>query len=235
MRLKTPITAENLRNHFTYGLWKYVLLAVFAVFGWNLLYSVTAYHSPQEKRIDVYVQTSTTSSAIIDAFLEPIWKATVPDMETVSSVVLMDASQDSSLEMQLFTYFAAGEGDIYILNEDTYKQYAAQGIFIPLDELIKNGTINVDGVDLSKGYIAYVDEYDENGMPVSSSLKLFGIPLESYYGFMNEIRLDNRRKYAVITVNNKNDENVIPFFNALLQAGRGEMPEWLSAPAAETP
>ena len=38
----------------------------------------------------------------------------------------------------------------------------------------------------------------------------------------------NRGMYAVIIVNNQNDENVIPFFNALLQAGRGEKEAWIT-------
>ena len=36
---------------------------------------------------------------------------------------------------------------------------------------------------------------------------------------VNGMQLDNRGMYAAIMVNNGNDANVIPFFNALLQAG----------------
>jgi hypothetical protein len=57
---------------------------------------------------------------------------------------------------------------------------------------------------------------------------LYGIPLDSFYGFMNGMQVDNRGLYAVIIVNNQNDENVIPFFNALLQAGRGEKEAWIT-------
>ena len=49
--MKTPLTKERLQNHITYSSWKYILLAVVAIFGWNLVYSVTAYQPPEEKKI----------------------------------------------------------------------------------------------------------------------------------------------------------------------------------------
>lgn len=226
MRLKTPVTKDNLKTHFTYGLWKYILLAVLAIGGWSIIYTVTAYRSPQDKRIDLYVQTATTSSEIIDHFIEPIWKETVPEMETVSSVVMIPTG-DYSADMQLFTYIAVGEGDIYFLTEESFKNFASQGAFLPLEEMVESGVIAVADVDLTKGYVA-MQQYDENDVPISSVRHLYGIPLESFYGFMNEIQLDNRSLYAAVMVRNQNDENVIPFFNALLQAGRGEKAEWLA-------
>jgi len=45
--MKTPITKAKLQNHFTYSLWKYALLAVVAIFGWNIVYSMTAYQPPE--------------------------------------------------------------------------------------------------------------------------------------------------------------------------------------------
>ena len=35
--MKTPLTKERLQNHITYSSWKYILLAVVAIFGWNLV------------------------------------------------------------------------------------------------------------------------------------------------------------------------------------------------------
>ena len=97
-----------------------------------------------------------------------------------------------------------------------------------LEGLVESGEIDACGADLSKGYVACVEEYDEQDRPVKTSRHLYGIPLDSFYGFMGGMQLDNRGMYAVITVNNQNDENVIPFFNALFQAGRGEKAEWIT-------
>ncbi len=227
MRLKTPVNKSTVQNHLTYSFWKYLVMGVCVVMGWSLIYTTTAYRSPQNKRIDLYVQSSTTSSELIDQFIEPVWKATVPDMESVSSVVLMPLD-DYTTTMQLMAYMAAGDGDIYFCTEQTFKSYAAQGSFLELEELVADGSIQVDDVDLSKGYVAYVEQYDDSGKPISTTQHLYGIPLDNFYGFMSRMSLDNRNMYAVITVNNMNDENVIPFFNALLDAGRGEKEAWMT-------
>ncbi|MBR3107339.1 MAG: hypothetical protein IKH30_09175 [Clostridia bacterium] len=227
MRIKTPVNQETLKHHISYNTWKYVVMAVCVVMGWSLIYTTTAYRSPQDKRIDVYIQSNIGSQQMIDAFLEPVWKQTVPEMETVSSVVLTDVD-DYTTTMQLMAYMAAGEADIYFLSEQYFKSYASQGGFLPLEDLVADGTISVDDVDLSKGYVAFVEEYDNDGLPVKTSQHLFGIPLESFYGFMNGMQIDNRGMYAVITINNQNDANVIPFFNALLEAGRGEQEDWMT-------
>ena len=227
MRLKTPVNKSTVQNHLTYSFWKYLVMGVCVVMGWSLIYTTTAYRSPQNKRIDLYVQSSTTSSELINAFIDPVWKSTVPDMESVSSVVLMPLD-DYTTNMQLMAYMAAGDGDIYFCTEQTFKSYAAQGSFLELEELVADGSIQVDDVDLSKGYVAYVEQYDDSGKPISTTQHLYGIPLDNFYGFMSRMSLDNRNMYAVITVNNMNDENVIPFFNALLDAGRGEKEAWMT-------
>ena len=177
MHIKTPITRERIKNHLTYSSWKYVVLAVLAIMGWSLIYTTTAYRSPQDKRIDLYVQTATATNETMDAFIEPIWKEVVPEMETVSSVVL-NTIDDYTTYMQLTAYMAAGEGDIYFLTDQYFKSMASSGALLELDGLVADGTIDVGDIDLSKGYVAVVDAYDDNNVAISSSRHLYGIPLE---------------------------------------------------------
>lgn len=221
MRIQTPLTREDIKNHLTYSTWKYALVLVFAIFGWMLIYDMTAYRSPQDKRIDLYVQTATTTSEIMDAFIKPVWESAAPDMETVQSVALL-SSDDAATQMQITTFAYTGEGDIYFVTEQYFKSLSGAGAFLPLEDLVENGEIDVEGVDLKKGYVTVVAESDAKGTPVSTVSHLFGIPLDSYDGFMKGMLLDNRGMYACILYANQNDEHVIPFFNALLQAGRGE-------------
>ena len=227
MRIKTPINRETLKHHINYGLWKYALMAVCVIMGWSLIYTTTAYRSPQDKRVDVYIQSNTASVELVNAFLEPIWKETVPEMETVNGVVLTTID-DYTTSMQLMTYMAAGEGDIYFLTEQYFKSYASQGGLLELDGLVESGLLDAGEADLSKGYVTMVEEYDEQDRPISTARHLYGIPLDTFYGFMGGMQLDNRGMYAVVVVNNQNDENVIPFFCALLQAGQGEKEEWIT-------
>ncbi|MBR1585031.1 MAG: hypothetical protein IJ662_05775 [Clostridia bacterium] len=227
MRIKTPLTKENVKNHFTYSSWKYLIVIVVGIMGWSLIYTTTAYRSPQDKRIDLYIQSATTSNEMIDAFLKPIWEETVPDMEVVQGLSLVSAD-DYTTTMQLTTYVFAGEGDIYFVTDQYFKSLASSGAFLPLEDMVADGTLQLEGIDLQKGYLTVVEEYDDQDQPLSTSQHLYGIPLDSFYGFMNGMMLDNRGMYAAILVNNQNDDHVIPFFNALLQAGRGEKENWIT-------
>lgn len=216
MRLKTPINGEELKTHFTYNSWKYVLLVVAAVIIWSMWGDKKPSYA-EDKKIEVYVMTSTTDSEIINQFLEPLWQEYVPEMESVVSytVPILD---EYSMTQYFFTRFYAGEGDIYFLTEDYFKEYAAQGCFLPLEELVANGTIQTGGADLQNGYIKDVI-YNSDQEPVSTESHLYGIPLDSFDGYQSKIGLYNKKMFASIVVFNKNDENVIPFFNVLLQAG----------------
>ncbi|MBQ6256482.1 MAG: hypothetical protein IJJ60_07840, partial [Clostridia bacterium] len=141
MRIKTPVNRETLKHHLNYGLWKYALMAACVILGWSLIYTTTAYRSPQEKRIDVYMMSNTASSELIDKFLEPVWKETVPEMEIVSGVV-MSVLDDYTTTMQLMTYMAAGEVDIFFINEQYFKTYASQGYFVELEGMVESGQID---------------------------------------------------------------------------------------------
>ncbi|MBR3020391.1 MAG: hypothetical protein IKH57_25565 [Clostridia bacterium] len=218
MRIKTPINKETVSGHMHYSLWKYALIIAAAWMGWSLLFTVTAYRSPQNKRIDLYVQSFTATSESINAFIEPIWKETVPEMETVEGVVLMPLD-DYTTSQQLMTYTMAGDMDVVFLNNQYFKNLAEQNTLIPLDDLVADGTLDVGDVDLTNGYVTVVAEYDEQDRPVKTARRLYGIPLDAFDGFVNGMQLDNRGMYATIMVNNGNDANVVPFFNALLQAG----------------
>ena len=228
MTIRTPIDKDHIRSHMTYHGWKFVALLVLGIAGWALLFQMTAYRSPQDKRIDVYFSSSSASTEMCDAFLKPLWDEVTPDMETVSSVALMP-SADYTAAMQMQVYLATGEGDIYFLRMDDFKTYAATEAMLPLDEYLESGLINAEGIDLTAGRVKVVDEYSDEGVPVYSGVEhIYGIPTDVLFGFMDGFMLDNRGMVMCISAANQNEENVIPFFNALLQAGRGDKPEWLT-------
>ncbi len=231
MTLSTPLTGERVKTHFTYSSWKYVVMCLGAIFAWSLIYTQTAYRSPQNKRIDVYIKSGTASTEVADAFMEPIWKDTVPEMETVSSVIMLPGDDYTNV-MQLSVYVMAGDVDIFFLPASDFKSYAAQGAFLPLEDLVADGTLNVEGIDTTAGNVAYVDDYDDDGNPLGTEMHLYGIPTDTLFGFMEKMMIDNRGMVMCVTVANNNDENVVPFFNALLQAGRGETPDWLAQSSA---
>ena len=226
MRMKTPVNKKTIQQHLADSGWKYLLMAVLVVLGWTLIYDMTQYRSPEDKRVDVYVLSSTASQEALDAFLKPIWEEVTPDVETVNGFII-PITDESDITLKLGTYTAAWEGDIYVLTAQYYKMLAAQGAFLDLEALIADGQINADEIDLSSAYVAMIEEYDQEGRPITAEQHLYGIPLDTLYGYMETLQLDNRGMYAAILIRNQNDEKVIPFFNAFIQGGRGEKPEWL--------
>ena len=229
MKLKTRLDKQTIKNHLHYSLWKYILLIVVSVFAWDLIYAYTAYRSPQEKRIDIYVQSASAEQEKTEAFFEVIRQKAVPDMELVSTVLLMGTAQtDIYAAQQLTTYIMANEGDIYFLTGSDFKRFAGQGVFLELEELVQNGRLEVRDMDLSSGYVAIqsFDDKTEAMVPVSQQ-HLYGIPASGLYGLMTELGIDNRDLYLCVTIFNQNDENVLEFLNALIQTARAPMPESL--------
>ena len=217
MRLKTPVNKEEFKTHITYNAWKYILLVIGAFAVWSFVADMKP-SIPEDKKIEVYVMSATTDSEIIDPFLEPLWQKTVPEMESVYSIMI-PAMDEYTMAQYFVTRMYAKEGDIYILTEEYFKEYAKQGFFLPLEELTENGTIDAEGVDLQNGYVTRVI-YNSDNEVVATESHLYGIPLESFDAYQTKISLYNINLYAGIMVLNQNDDNVIPFFNALLQEGR---------------
>ena len=116
MKLKTPLDRKTIRDHLHYALWKYALLVVIAIFAWDLIFAYTAYRPPQDKRIDIYIQSATTTQEQTEIFFGKIRLAAVPNMELVNTVLLMgNAQTDMFAAQQLTTYIMANEGDLYFL------------------------------------------------------------------------------------------------------------------------
>lgn len=219
MKIKTPLSKESIRTHLTYSSWKYLVVILASVFGWNLLYTMTAYRSPEHLRVDVYIQSATAVDETVDAFLKPVWDECVPDMETVDAVLLTTTSaEDAYANMQLSVYIMAGEGDIYILNTEDFKKFAAQDAFIDLTPYVENGMLNIDGIDTAAGYVATVDE---NGTPTGEK-QFFGLPAYELDGLKTKAGIYNNDLVIGVTSFSNNEENVIKFLNGLIEASRAE-------------
>lgn len=226
MRISTPVNKKTLKHHLDYHGWKYLLLIIAAWAAWSLIYTVTRPQADPDKRIDIFIQSETAMEEGIRGFVEPIWHEVVPDMEEVNTSTIL-LTDEYNASMQMVVHVATADGDIYLLDEEYFHRFAREGTFVPLEGLIEEGKIDATGIELEKGYQEYVLEYDENDVPTKTERHLYGIPMESLYGFMTDMMVDNRNMYAVIAVNNGNDENVQLFFDAMIQKARREKPDWL--------
>ena len=218
MAVKTPIDKAKLRHHIQYNGWKYALLVIISIFLVDLVYTMTAYRPPEDKRIDVYIQSAGADQDAVDSIFEKMRVDLLPDMELIRSYLLVaGGSDDVAAIQQLSTYIAAGEGDIYLLRSEDFKRYASQGAFVDLSDAVEQGVLHTGDIDLSGGYVA-IQEYDDktDAMIAVSQRRLYGIPLSQLPGLMDEFLINNDGLYMSMTVYNGNDENVIRFMDELI-------------------
>lgn len=201
--MKTPVTKQTLRTHFTYSWWKYTLLIVLAVFGIDLLYTVTAYRSPEEKKVQFYIMGYSNQEAL-DAYMASVWQEYLPDMEVVDSHTF--TNDGTYAAMQLSTYMAAGEGDIYLLPREQFIGSAASGAFVALEndpELL--AIFDEAGISLQNGW-----RRDSS----TGETHLFGIPQSKLPGLTDKYAYAEDG-YLSVLVTNRNDENVMKFLRIL--------------------
>ena len=85
MRIDMPITGRRIQNHFHYSFWKYILLAVIAVFGWNLIYTTTRYRPPESAKVEFFAEGTMSENKALDALVDRIHREAMPEMEEVTA------------------------------------------------------------------------------------------------------------------------------------------------------
>lgn len=68
MTVKGRLDKGKIRNHLAYDFWKYLLLAVCVWFGVDILFTSTAYRSPQDKRVDIQIMSATVTDDLMASF-----------------------------------------------------------------------------------------------------------------------------------------------------------------------
>ncbi len=206
--MKTPLTRERIKHHLAYNTWKYLVLALACVFGWNLIYTTTAYRPPAEKIVDVYICSSYGDQEALDAYLENIRLTEMQDMEQMQSIFLSATGDDYYGAMQLATYVMAGEGDIYLLGKEDFVNYASQGALIDLEPYINEGALDTKDLDLSGGWRNNTELGEKH---------LYGIPAKDFTG-MEQFGLGSLEDmYWCILVTGGNDANAVKLMNILVR------------------
>ena len=207
--MKTPLTKERLRTHFSYSLWKYALLAVLAIFGWNILYSVTQPQVPEEKKIIVGVYAPYAAEENLNAYMENVRSELMPDMEEMLASIMM--ADDMYGDMILSTRIVARECDIYVLPRTQFQSYAAQGAFMPLEEVLPDliADLETAGISLSRG--------NRVNNELGGEKHQYAIPCADLPGIMPLLQCDTRDMYLAIFADTGNDENVVKFFDQFVR------------------
>lgn len=211
MKLTFPVTKERIRNHFAYAWWQYVLLISLAIFGWNLLYTTTRYRSPNDQRLEwFYGGYQLDGEKNIDTLMDELHQSLFPDVEEVAFRALtLDETYGS---MQLTVWVSAGEGDLYMLDSEYFNSIAQSEGFLELAPYIEDGTLNVDGMDLSAGCIIN----QETGKKV-----LYGIPATELPG-LKDYGLICDDFCLGVCVTGENEEEALTLLQWMLTNLRGD-------------
>lgn len=215
--MKTPINRKVLKQHLLYNSWKYILLAIVACFGWNLIFTMTAYRSPDNKIVNVSVYGAVDVEGL-QQYMDGL-KPEFPDMEKLEAVaVTSDATYGT---MVLMARLAANEVDIVVLPRANFQSYAAEGYFVPLeqDEQVM-AQVNAAGFNLERT----VYRNSETG-----EKHTYGIPLSLLPGLSERVMIPSGEHVVSVMVNNGNEENVMKMLCCIIRdlqvPSSAEMPQ----------
>lgn len=216
----TKITREKVANHMSYGKWVYVLIIVLAWFGVDLLYTVTEYHPPAERRVDIYLMGNYVN-------IEPLKELEARALEhgqafdeTLEEVNFFDLAlageDDPYTPQKLMVLLAANEGNIYFLNRDYTEQFVKQDVALPLDEYIASGVI--DPGDRNLGKVTYEEPAPSDDKPSSGIQHVYALQTDPMTEMMNAdaLSFDVRDKYMVVTSYTKNVDTTMHVLRFLM-------------------
>lgn len=213
MNIEMPITKRRIQNHFHYAWWIYVLLAIVAILGWNLVHTVTRYQSPPHLKVEwFYGGYMMDNGEGLDALMQRAHEEVLPDMEEVSNMYLV--MDDAYGDMQLTTWSFAGEGDLYTLSKDKFTMMIGNGAMMNLKPYVDSGVLNLDGIDLTGCYATEPDTGEE---------WLCGVPMSAMPG-LAAYNLYGDDLYMSVLINGGNDDNTVKLLNWMLETFREEVP-----------
>ena len=149
------LTKKRLKNHFAYNWWKYALSEAVSAMLVSIVFAVTAYRPPAEKKVELYVLNDYIDAETFQRDFWPELQARKPEQEelTVLNIDLTDSSNIYA-PMQFSTYVAAQQGDLFLISRDEMRKITADGAQEALVELtgyLESGVIDADGMELKNG------------------------------------------------------------------------------------
>ena len=149
------LTKKKLKNHFAYSWWKYALAAAVSAMLVSVVFAVTEYRPPAEKKVELYVLNSYIETETFQQDFWPELQARKPEQEalTVLNINLTDSSNIYA-PMQFSTYVAAQQGDLFLISRDEMLKITydgAQEALVELTDYLDSGVIDAAGLDLAQG------------------------------------------------------------------------------------
>ena len=203
--MRTPLNWANLKKHMTYNWWKYILAIILAGFAVDILFTVTRYVVPEEKKIDIYVYGYMAEDPFND-YLTEIWQEETPEMESVSAMMIMPDEQYGDMILQV--RLMANEGDIYILPREQFMNVSDNGFMKDLESDPEiSALLNEKGMSLQTGRRVAEGETEAH---------LYGIPASQLPGLQQYVATAEDG-FVCLYVANGNEENVLRFLRRFLR------------------
>lgn len=211
------ITKKRIKDHWHYGWWKYAIWLVLTLFGIDLLFAVTAYRSPEEKRLQLYMCNGYADAQALQEDLWPALLEACPGQEELIALNIDLTSSDYYSQMQFTTYIAAQEGDVCLLPAGQIKSLAEDGAeraFLELTPYVESGVIPTEGIDLTPGMLR--DSAGREG--------LYAIPADGLYG-LYEYGCDPAGGMLVAMAYGGNDDTAATLLGQMIGRFTAEPPQ----------
>lgn len=211
------LTRKWLKHHFSYNWWKYAAVVVLCWLGVDILFAVTAYRPPEEKKLELYVLNDFVTTEPLHDALWPQIQEYSPDQEELTVMNINISGDDMYAYMQFSTYVSAKQGDVCIMPRSEVNKLAVDGAeyaFVELTPYIESGVIDPKGIDLSSGMLK--TEAGAEG--------LYAIPADSLSGLL-DYGNDPTGSYLVMFAHGGNDDNAAVLLDLLIRNYHVDEPE----------
>lgn len=216
--MDTRITKAKLRNHWHYSWWKYMVAAIICGLLVDMLFAMTQYRPPANRKIELYLCSGYADAAVVHDQLWPELQAAVPDQELLSVININLSGDDVYANMQFTTYIGAQQGDVLMLPASSVKGLAPEGgdtAYMELTPFIESGLLNLGDLDLSAGMMPSED----------GEMGLYAIPTDTLYG-LTEASCDPAGGMLVIMGYSMNPENAARTIQLMFDLYQTEKPDW---------
>lgn len=226
----TRMTKQKWVNHWRYNKFQYLLIIAVCVLCGDLLYQVTAYRAPNERKVDFQLVAEYSDADFFTPYAEVALKAGQAFDDTLEevnfySLMYSGGSDDVYGAQKYMVMIGANEGHVYFVNHELMEQLVLQGAALPLNDLIDAGHLKTTPeMDLSK--VTYTVKDDEALSALGD--KVYAMPIGELYGAMtDDVHYDVRGKYAVIMIYVPNPETTAVVLQSVIDQLTAPAPEWV--------
>lgn len=222
----TKLTRERLSNHLHYGKMFYLVICIVVGMLADVLFTVTAYRAPDERKVDIELVGLYANIEDVDALQQDAVEYgqafelardeaagvdvnaedyELPLQEVNFIQMMYDPNgEDAYYDQQRYMVtLAANEGDIFCVSRDMLSGLIYEGLTADLTPYIESGVIRPGDCDLSRVTFA---EWVDEGQPATGKQCVYALPMESLGGLWNEFEYYNTDKYMVLMVYSDNQD-----------------------------